>query len=126
MRVVDTSVWIEWLISSKTGNLLESEMPDMDRCAVPTIVQMELAKWVTREMSMEVSSSVIAHTERCIIVPLDTPIAITAAEIAREYKLATADAIIYATALAINADLLTCDAHFDGLPRVKFIQKIPA
>jgi len=37
--------------------------------------------------------------------------------------LATADAIVYATALAHGADLLTCDRHFDGLRDVRFVPK---
>ncbi len=38
---------------------------------------------------------------------------------------ATADAIIYATAQESNAELLTCDAHFEGLPGVIY-QRTPA
>ena len=34
------------------------------------------------------------------------------------FELATADAVIYATAIEFGADLLTCGAHFDGLPEV--------
>ncbi|WP_287468514.1 hypothetical protein [Hydrogenophaga sp.] len=32
--------------------------------------------------------------------------------------LATADAIVYASAVQRGAELLTCDAHFEGLPHV--------
>jgi predicted nucleic acid-binding protein len=38
-------------------------------------------------------------------------------------KLATADAIVYATALAHGAELLTCDRHFENLPGVLFVPK---
>jgi predicted nucleic acid-binding protein len=37
--------------------------------------------------------------------------------------LATADAIIYATARLHKASLLTCDAHFAHLPAVIFFRK---
>jgi len=37
------------------------------------------------------------------------------------HLLAIADAIVYATALLHGADLLACDAHFDGLPGIMFI-----
>ena len=40
------------------------------------------------------------------------------------YKLSTADAIIYATAQAHRADLLTCDRHFETLPNVRFVPKL--
>ncbi len=42
----------------------------------------------------------------------------------REHKLATADAIVYATARHQGAELLTCDAHFEGLSDVALFAKI--
>ena len=60
---------------------------------------------------------------RCQIVALDTAIARQAAEVSRRHKLTTADAIILATALHENADILTCDAHFQHLDRVIYIAK---
>ena len=33
-------------------------------------------------------------------------------------------AIIFATAQAHDAQLLTCDAHFDGLPGVALVEKV--
>jgi len=60
----------------------------------------------------------------CIVVPLDTPIALLAADLHREHKLATADAIVYATARHQGAELLTCDAHFEGLSDVALFAKI--
>ena len=33
------------------------------------------------------------------------------------------NAIVYATTLAYGADLLSCDAHFEGLPDVVFFRK---
>jgi hypothetical protein len=47
-----------------------------------------------------------------------------AAEICRRERLATADAIVYATSRQFAADFLTCDAHLEGLPGVLFIPKI--
>lgn len=65
----------------------------------------------------------IAYTQKCEIVPLDTRIALLAADLHREYKLATADAIVYATAREWNAELLTCDAHSRGLTGVVYFAK---
>jgi predicted nucleic acid-binding protein len=88
------------------------------------MVQLELAKWLTREVGEDKADQVIAFTQVCQVVPLDTEIALAAAEACRTHKLATADAIIFATARARNATLLTCDAHFEGLPGVTLVQKI--
>ena len=124
MRVVDTSVWIEWFIGSPLKKSISEAFPEPLRCIVPTIVQLEFDKWVTRELGEDKADQVIAYTQNCIVVALDTKIALRAAELHRQYKLATADAIVYATALVQGADLLTCDAYFNDLPNVIFIGKV--
>ncbi|RBO52952.1 VapC toxin family PIN domain ribonuclease [Rhodovulum sp. BSW8] len=126
MILVDTSAWIEWLIGSPTGEKLSEHLPEQGEWLVPTMVQLELAKWLTREVGEDKADQVIAFTQVCHVVPLDTEIALAAAESCREHKLATADAIIFATARAQGAMLLTCDAHFEGLPGVTLIEKIKA
>lgn len=123
LRVVDTSAWIEWLIGSTVGKKLGKQFPDKPLCIVPTIVQLELSKWLVRELGEEQADQVIAYTQKCIVVPLDTSIALLAAELHREHKLTTADAIVYATARHQSAELLTCDAHFKGLQDVAFFAK---
>jgi len=87
MRIVDTSVWIEWLVASSLGKQLAREIPEKTQCVVPTNVQLELAKWLTREVGEDAADQMIAYTQKCVVAPLDTRIALHA------------------------ADLLTCDAH---------------
>ena len=123
MRVVDTSAWIEFLTGSALGVSLEAELPDRAQWLVPTMVQLELVKWLTREVGEDKADRVVAFTETCIIADLDTATALSAAELCARYRLATADAIVYATALARDADLLTCDKHFEGPPNVRFVPK---
>jgi predicted nucleic acid-binding protein len=82
-----------------------------------------MSKWLVREVGEEPADQVIAYTQKCVVVPLDTVIALLAADFHREYRLATADAIVYATARRQGATLLTCDAHFKGLPGVALFPK---
>jgi predicted nucleic acid-binding protein len=124
MQLVDTSAWIEWLVGSPTGKAVESAISGREDWLVPTIVQLELAKWLTREVGEDKADQVVAFTQMCVVAPLDTKIALSAAEICSKHRLATADAIVYATALEHGAELLTCDTHFDGLPGVTLIAKI--
>ena len=124
MILVDTSAWIEWLIDSATGTRVAERIPEQADWLVPTMVQLELAKWLTREVGEEKADQVIAFTQVCHVVPLDTEIALAAAETCRAHKLATADAIIFATARTHGATVLTCDAHFEGLPGVTLIEKV--
>jgi uncharacterized protein len=123
MRLVDTSAWIEWLIGSAVGGRVARELPARDQWLVPTIVQLELAKWLTRESGEDKADQVIAFTATCVAADLDSSIALLAAEHCARLQLATADAIVYATALSHGADVLTCDKHFKGLPGVIFIPK---
>ena len=123
MRLVDTSAWIEFLTGSALGAKLASELPDRTQWLVPTMVQLELTKWLTREAGEDKADQVIAFTETCVVADLDTPTALAAAELCARHKLATADAIVYATALAHGADLLTCDRNFENLPHVRFVPK---
>ena len=123
MRVVDTSAWIEWLIGGPAQRKLIKEMPRNSECVVPTIVQLELSKWLVREIGEEEADRALAYTQTCIVAPLDTRIALHAADLHRQHKVATADAVVYATAMNYGADLLTCDAHFEGLQGVVLIRK---
>jgi uncharacterized protein len=123
MRLVDTSAFIEWLMGTRTGEDVATQLPQRDEWLVPTIVQLELSKWLTREAGEEKADQVITFTQMCIVADLDTETALSAAEICRVHKLATADAIVYATARAHAADILTCDGHFEGLDGVTLIRK---
>ena len=123
MRLVDTSAWIEFLTGSPLGMQLATELPDRAKWLVPTMVQLELAKWLTREAGEDKADRVIAFTETCVVADLDTATALSAADLGARHRLATADAIVYATALAYGAELLTCDRHFENLPGVRFVPK---
>jgi predicted nucleic acid-binding protein len=123
MRLVDSSAWIEWFIDGAQAEELARMMPAQADTLVPTMVQHELRKWFLRERSEEIADEVIAFTELCTVVPLDTRLALEAAEVACRHKLASADAIIYATAREHGAELLTCDSHFKGLEGVVYIAK---
>ena len=124
MRVIDTSAWIEWLVGSPLGKKLTREIPDKSECVVPTIVQLELAKWLAREVGEDQADQMIAHTQKkCVVARFVTRSALPAAELHRQYELATADAVVYATAHELDAELLTCDARFASLPGVVVVRK---
>jgi len=123
MRVVDTSAWLEWLGGSKLGRELGAALPVVEQWIVPTIVQYELTRLLTRLSSEEAAEQAIAFSTECLVVSLDTHIAVRAAGFARTHQLAMADAVIYATAIEHNADVLTCDAHFADLPGVVYFPK---
>ncbi len=123
MMVLDTSAWIEMLLGSQTGLLLKKRIKDGVGIIVPTIVQLELAKWALREDGEKKAEELVAYTSEFHVADLTTAIASLAATLAREHKLHTTDAIIYTTTQVNESLLLTCDAHFTGLPGVEYYEK---
>ena len=63
MRLVDTSAWIEWLIASPAGKSIGVALPTRADWLVPTIVQLELAKWLAREVGEDKADQVVAFTQ---------------------------------------------------------------
>ena len=62
---------------------------------------------------------------RARVVPIDGRLALLAARISLDHRLAMADAMIYATALVAGAQLFTADAHFQGLPEATVFRAEP-
>ena len=89
----------------------------------PRIVEQNKPEYQYCQHFQKKNKQVIAYTLKCVVVPLDTAIALLAADLHREHKLASADAIVYATARHVGAELLTCDAHFESLPDVAYFPK---
>ncbi len=119
MVLVDTCGWIEWMTDSSIADAYAPHL-ESENLLVPTLVQHELYEWLCRETDTNTALAAIAATQKATVVPLDTSLA---ADIAREHKLAMADAIIYATARQFQATLVTGDAHFESLPQVLFYPK---
>lgn len=123
MHLVDTCGWIEWFSNGGLAETYHPLLQDADAVIVPTLVQFELYRWALREKDEATALLIVGHTESCRVVPMDTRLAILAAELATQHKLAMADAVVYATSLAHAVMLHTSDAHFEGLPSVRFYPK---
>jgi predicted nucleic acid-binding protein len=121
--LVDTCGWIEWLTDGVLAADFEPWLKEPEQVYVPTSVQFELYKWVKRERGETQALEVIALTEQCMVIPLNTAISLLAADLAMEHKLSFADAIIYATARQQDVALITSDDHFQGLPDVNYFSK---
>lgn len=121
--LVDTCGWIEWLTDGALAEPFRPYLAATGELIVPTVVQFELYKWVRRERDEAQALQVIALTEQSRVVALSTALALFAADLAREHRLAFADALIYATARQNAAQLITADAHFKDLPAVTYFPK---
>jgi predicted nucleic acid-binding protein len=116
--LIDSSAWLEYLTqdvdAAKFAPYIESDVPTL----VPTIVLYEVVKVLMRERGKIVADRFISEALRRVVEPLDEGLALAAAHVSIGTKLAMADAIIYATAQHHQAQLVTGDAAFRGLPGV--------
>ena len=59
MKLIDTSAWIEILTGTALGRKIARLMPEPAEHVVPTLVQHELTKWLTRERGEETADQVM-------------------------------------------------------------------
>ena len=116
--VVDSSGWLEYVTedvqAAQFAPYIEREAPLL----VPTIVLYEVYKKLLMDRGKTAADRFASQAMRRIVVSLDEDLALAAAQVSLDHRLAMADAIIYATAQAHQAQLVTGDLHFQGLPGV--------
>ena len=123
MKLIDTCVWVEVLRGTPTGNFFKPLTPPPAQLLVSTMVLYELSKWLARNSGAEEADEFMAAMLTAQVIEPTPSIALQAAELSVTYKLHALDALIYATALEHDAELVTCDAHFKGLPNVDYTPK---
>ncbi|MEM3070848.1 MAG: type II toxin-antitoxin system VapC family toxin [Candidatus Bathyarchaeia archaeon] len=120
MRLLDSFAWIEYFSGSERGAKVRSYVDDLTPLYTPSICLTEIKSRYLRE-NKDPTKRLELIIERSFIIPLDIEIALLAAEMKKEYRLHTVDAIIYATSQRRRLILVTGDAHFKGLPNVEII-----
>jgi predicted nucleic acid-binding protein len=82
---------------------------------------LEVFKKVLQERGEGPALKVAALMQQGRVTALDGTIAMNAAKLSCQLGLPLADSVILATARANDAAVWTQDAHFNGLPGVRFI-----
>ena len=122
--ILDSSAWLECLEDGPNtihfGPIL-LKLPDL---IVPSIVLTEVRKVTLKQRTVAKADEVTQSMLSGIVIPIDEAIAIAAADLFIKHKLPLADSLIYAVTLAHNATLWTQDDDFEGLPNVRYFQKI--
>ena len=116
-NLIDSSVWIDYLINGNHKELIEKE----EKLLLATISLIEIKKKLSKLKvpPKEINNKLDYIKKHSIIINLDEKIAEKASELVIEKELPIADSIVYASALINNASLLTLDNDFRGLDNVK-------
>jgi predicted nucleic acid-binding protein len=123
MNVVDSSGWLEYFEGSGNADFFASAIEDTEHLLVPVICVYEVFKRVMQQRGVTIARENVSDMHEGQIIDLDTSLAMSAATLSTELKLAMADSIILATAREHQAVLWTQDEHFKGLDGVRYIEK---
>lgn len=123
MIVIDSSGWLEFFSDGPHAEKFANQLSEPEHVLTPTIAIYEVYKWIKRERSEEEAMSAAATMKKTQVVELSEQLALTAADLSLAHKLPMADAIILATARAHEAEVMTTDSDFEGIPGVTVLSK---
>jgi predicted nucleic acid-binding protein len=123
VNVVDSSGWLAYFADDENADFFAEAIEDSAQLLVPVIVIYEVYKRVLQQRGLELAHDAVADLYSGTVVAVDEMLALSAAKISVETKLAMADSMMLATARAHDAVLWTQDADFAGLDGVKYREK---
>jgi predicted nucleic acid-binding protein len=118
LYVIDSSGWLEYLTEDSKAAAFAHYLEGDGSVLLPAIVLCEVYKHLAKNRGRNIAERFVAQAFQRQVVPLDDSIAIAAGNLAVEHRLNTTDAIVYATARVCQAQLITTDTHYRGLPGV--------
>ena len=121
MIVVDSSGWLEYFMNGPQAERYADYLAKSSKVLTPTVVLYEVFKVLKRDLSKDAALDAAAQMGETEIVPLTDSIAYHAANMSLEHHLAMVDSMVYATADAYKAKLVTSDSDFKNLPNVIYL-----
>ena len=120
--VIDSSVWIEiFLMGSKSKACLKY-LKYPSTVYVPSLVFFEVYKKIALQRTEEDALSTVAKMSKYQMLDFTRDIALSAADISIQNKLAMADSIVLAHARVLGATLITLDNDFAGISAVQVVR----
>lgn len=123
MNLVDSSAWLEYFADGSNANYFAAAIEDTAHLLVPSIVLYEVFKRILQQRDEGSALRAAAILQQGRVIVIDASLALSAAKLGTDNKLAMADSLILATARHHGATIWTQDADFEGLAGVKFRAK---
>ena len=119
-KLMDSSVWIAYLVDSSFSEVFESD----EILFLSVLSLFEIRKIFTKQKIApeQITKSIEAIKKRSFLINVDANISELAAEISGRNKLPALDALIYASALKNNAELVTLDNDFRNLEKARILK----
>ena len=116
--VVDSSGWLEYLTEDSKAAAFGQYLEGEGEVLVPSIVIFEVYRHLAKQRGKAMAERFVSQTLQRNVIALDETIVLAAANLSLDHRLTMRDAIVYATARVCQAQLVTSDPHFRGLPGV--------
>ena len=122
--LIDSGVWIEYWKGGSSAKAAARYIEGDENAIVSTINLAEVFFWVSGYYDETAAQRKLLTIEkRCNAIPVEKEIAIEAAKIKKNEKLALADSLILATARRVRAKLVTGDSDLKGKDQVIFLSR---
>ena len=122
-NLIDSSGWVEYFTAGTNAQFFIQPIQAVENLLVPTICIYEVFKRLLLDVGEESALQGVGVMALGQEVELSRTIALEAAQISVEHKLAMADSIILATAHTYDAVLWTQDKHFKTIAGVNYFEK---
>ncbi|MGA9938708.1 MAG: type II toxin-antitoxin system VapC family toxin [Candidatus Acidiferrales bacterium] len=116
--LVDSSGWLEYLTEDSKAAAFGHYLEGDASVIVPSLVLYEVYRHLAKQRGRSIADRFVSQALDRRVVPLDETIALAAANASLDHRLTPTDAIVYATARVCQAQLVTANTHFRGLPGI--------
>jgi predicted nucleic acid-binding protein len=119
-KLIDSSVWIAYLIDGKFKELIESS----ETFLISSLSLFEIKRVLLKNKKIplqEIQNIISFIKEKSLIINLDEKISEKSSEISIKNNLPAIDSLIYTTALINKAQLITLDNDFRNLSGVTIL-----
>jgi predicted nucleic acid-binding protein len=116
--LVDSSGWLEYLTEDSKAAAFGHYLEGDASVIVPSLVLYEVYRQLAKQRGRTIADRFVSQALHRRVVPLDETIALAAANASLDHRLTPTDAIVYATARVCQAQLVTANTHFRGLPGI--------
>ena len=123
MIIVDSCGWLEWFTDGTLAEQYKEYLASPNNIIMPSIILYEVYKILKREVGEEKALLATGYMKNATVIPFDDTLALVAADIALEEKLAMADAIIVAISQVHNCRIISSDADLKNQANVNYIPK---
>ena len=118
-KLIDTSIWLDYFYKYKYKEIID--VSEIMFISVLSLFEIRKKMYKDKLDSSKIEALMTFLEKKSLLQPVSKEITELAAKISFQHGIAAVDALIYATALHYNAELITRDNDFRGLPNARVL-----